>query len=103
MFVVIALQIAIPLIALLRRIQAHQLPPRETQALIQAYVRQVSEPPPGPTASRQAATLQEACDTMAVVHNRTTTAQREKAARRLQAYANDLRQLAEVQRAPDTP
>ena len=45
----------------------------------------------------------EACDTRAVVHYRRTAAQREKAARRLQAYANDLRQLAEVQRAPDTP
>lgn len=90
-------------LSLLRRVQAQQLPPRETQALIQAYVRQVTEPAPGPTATRQAAMMQEACDTVAVLHNRTSAAQRDKAARRLQAYANDLRQLAEVPRAPDTP
>jgi hypothetical protein len=91
------------LLALLRRIQAQQLPPRETQALIQAYVRQVAEPAPGPAAARQSAMMQEACDTMAVLHNRTTAAQREKAARRLQAYADDLRQLAEVPRGADAP
>jgi len=90
-------------LSLLRRIQAHQLPPRETQALIQAYVRQVAEPAPGPAAARQSAMMQEACDTMAVLHNRTTAAQREKAARRLQAYADDLRQLAEVPRGADAP
>jgi hypothetical protein len=63
----------------------------------------VAEPAPGPAAARQAAMMQEACDTMAVLHNRTTAAQREKAARRLQAYANDLRQLADAQGGADTP
>ncbi len=47
--------------------------------------------------------MQEACDTMAVLHNRTTAAQREQAVRRLQAYANDLRQLADAQGGADTP
>jgi len=90
-------------LALLRRVQTQQLPPGETQALIKTYVRQVAEPAPGPAVARQAAMMQEACDTMAVLHNRTTAAQREKAARRLQAYANDLRQLADAQGGADTP
>lgn len=81
-------------LALLRRFNATKTSPAEAQAAIHAYVLRIAEPPPGAWRQRQQALQQEGCRNVAALHNQTTLAQRENAARRLQGYATDLRQLA---------
>jgi hypothetical protein len=68
-------------------------PPAEAQRAIHAYLRTVSEPPPGRWREQQQAMWQEGCRNFATLHNMTSAAQREQAVRRLQAYENELRDL----------
>jgi hypothetical protein len=65
----------------------------EVRAAIDAYVRRITDPAPGPWRGYQQALLQESCINVAQLHNATRPAQREQAARRLQAYAQDIRDL----------
>jgi hypothetical protein len=81
------------MLGLLRRINTEKTPPAAARAALHAYVLRISDPPPGRWRDRQQALQQEACANIAALHNETTPAQREKAARRLQAYEGDLRQL----------
>lgn len=65
----------------------------EARAALHAYILRIADPPPGPWRDQQQALLQEGCRNLAALHNTTSTAQREQAVRRLQAYQGDLRQL----------
>jgi hypothetical protein len=83
-------------LALLRGFNAAKPPAAEARAAIHAYVMRIAEPPPGLWREHQQALLREGCSNLAALHNSTSTSQREQAARRLQAYQDDLRQLVAV-------
>ncbi|MDM0119340.1 DUF6279 family lipoprotein [Variovorax arabinosiphilus] len=80
-------------LALLRRFANSAARPPEVQAALVAYARRIADPPPGPWRDHQQALLQESCNNIARLHNATRPAQREQAVRRLQAYAQDIRDL----------
>jgi hypothetical protein len=64
------------------------------QSAINGYVQRTAHPPPGPWRDYQQALTMEGCRNLATLHNSTTAAQRERAARRLRKYEEDVRQLA---------
>lgn len=80
-------------LALLRRFANSGVRPSDVQAALVAYAQRIAQPPPGPWRDYQQALLQESCGNIARLHNATRPAQREQAARRLQAYAQDIRDL----------
>lgn len=80
-------------LALMRRYSNSGTRPAEVQAALVAYAQRIAQPPPGPWRDYQQALLQEGCGNIARLHNATRPAQREQAARRLQAYAQDIRDL----------
>lgn len=79
---------------MLRGFRASEATPAEVRVALRSWVRRIADPPPGPATSQQQALMQEGCNNVAALHNSTTPAQRERAARRLQAYEGDVRQLA---------
>jgi hypothetical protein len=79
---------------MLRRLNAGRPSAAEARAAIHAWVMRVAAPPPGPGRDQQQALLQEGCRNLAALHNTTSVSQRERAVRRLQAYEDDVRQLA---------
>ena len=80
-------------LALMRRYSNSGARPAEVQAALVAYAQRIAQPPSGPWRDYQQALLQEGCGNIARLHNATRPAQREQAARRLQAYAQDIRDL----------
>ncbi|MGJ7510603.1 DUF6279 family lipoprotein [Variovorax sp. GT1P44] len=84
-------------LTLLRRFYVQKTSPADAQLAFHAYVMHIADPPPGPWRDRQRALQAEACRDIAEFHNQTSTAQRDKAMRRLQAYEGDLRDLAASQ------
>lgn len=86
-------------LALLRRFSRHAAPVPEVRAAIDAYAQRIAHPPAGPWQAYQQALLQESCANIAALHNLTRPAQRERAARRLQGYAQDVRDLIATPRA----
>ena len=80
-------------LALMHRYSNSGARPAEVQAALVAYAQRIAQPPPGPWRDYQQALLQEGCGNIARLHNATRLAQREQAARRLQAYAQDIRDL----------
>lgn len=81
------------ILVLLRRLVAEKAAPADAQAAVRAFVRHVAEPT-GTERERRQAQREESCRTIAELHNQTTPAQRSKAQQRLQAYEDDLRELA---------
>ena len=81
-------------LAVLRGFVAGKPSPAEARAALHDYIQRIAEPPPGPWRDQQQALLQEGCRNTAALHNSTTASQRAQAVRRLQAYQEDLRQLA---------
>lgn len=81
-------------LSLLGRFQAEKPSPAAAQAALHAYTVRIAEPPPGPSRDRRQALRHESCASIAALHNQTSAAQREQAARRLQRYESDLRDLA---------
>jgi hypothetical protein len=79
---------------MLRRLNANRTSAAEARAAIHAWVMRVAAPPPGPGRDQQQALLQEGCRNLAALHNTTSASQRQRAVRRLQAYEDDVRQLA---------
>ncbi|WP_254787443.1 DUF6279 family lipoprotein [Variovorax sp. OV700] len=79
---------------MLRRLNASRPSAAEARAAIHAWVMRVAAPPLGPGRDQQQALLQEGCRNLAALHNTTSASQRERAVRRLQAYEDDVRQLA---------
>ena len=80
-------------VGLLRRMGSGKAPVRELRAAIDAYSKRIAEPPPGAWKDYQHALLQESCSNIAALHKVTRPDQRERAARRLQSYAQDVRDL----------
>lgn len=81
------------MLTLLRRLQGGRMPPGEAQAAVRDHVSRVADSS-GPMRERLRALQEESCRNIAELHNQTSPAQRQKAQQRLQAYENDLRQLA---------
>ena len=81
-------------LALLRGFVARKPAPAEAQAALHGYILRIADPPPGPWRDQQQALLQEGCRNTAALHNGASASQRAQAVRRLQAYENDLRELA---------
>jgi hypothetical protein len=79
---------------MLRGFNATRPSTAEARAAIHAWVMRDAAPPPGPGRDQQQALLQEGCRNLADLHNTTSASQRERAVRRLQAYEDDVRQLA---------
>lgn len=79
---------------MLRGFNANRPSTAEARAAIHAWVMRDAAPPPGPGRDQQQALLQEGCRNLAALHNTTSASQRERAVRRLQAYEDDVRQLA---------
>ncbi|KQX22147.1 DUF6279 family lipoprotein [Variovorax sp. Root434] len=81
-------------LAVLRGFVAGKPSPAEARAALHDYIQRIAEPPPGPWREHQQALRQEDCRNTAALHNSTTASQRTQAVRRLQAYQEDLRELA---------
>jgi hypothetical protein len=84
-------------LSVLRRLRVDAPSPADTQAAqaaLDTYVQRTAHPPPGPWRDYQQALSAEGCRNLATLHNATTAAQRERAARRLRIYEHDVRQLA---------
>ena len=80
-------------LGLLRRTGSGKAPVREIRAALDAYSKRIAEPPPGAWKDYQHALLQESCNNIATLHKVTRPDQRERAVRRLQSYAQDVRDL----------
>jgi hypothetical protein len=81
------------LLQLLRRMSQPGAPTAETRALLHAWIERLEKSPDPTHRAYQEALVKEGCTTVAVVHQSTTAAQRDQAARRLRAYERDLRDL----------
>lgn len=77
----------------LRRVAHRGTPEAEAHALVRGWFARVERAPDPAYRAYQDALLQEGCATLAAVHQGTTAAQREQAARRLRDYQRDLRDL----------
>jgi hypothetical protein len=84
------------LLQILTRI-AQGLPPAEGGALLRGWFGRLEHPADPAYRAYQEALLQEGCATFAALHQVTTPAQREQAARRLRGWARDLRELSAQQ------
>jgi ribosomal protein S30 len=82
----------------LRQASAPGTSPEQASALLRATMHRVQNPADAAYRAWQQELVQEGCRTFAAVHQSTTPAQREQAARRLRAYQRDLRDLSSAQR-----
>lgn len=80
------------LLATLRKLPGQ--PAAQAGALMRGYLERLQHSPNPAQAAYQEGLIQEGCAAFAAVHNSTTPAQRDAAARRLRAYQRDLRELA---------
>lgn len=78
----------------LERITTERLAFDEARRLLRGWLDRALMPPEHGAGSHQLALIGEGCRHFAVLHNSTTTAQREAAVRRLRAYQRDLRELS---------
>lgn len=81
----------------LRTLAGSQTSPAAARSMLRGYLERALKSPDAAYRPYQEALLEEGCRTFAAVHEATTPAQREQAARRLRAYQRDLRELAAVQ------
>jgi hypothetical protein len=81
------------LLAILTRLGQPGLGPAESAALLRGWVDRLDQPAEPEDRAYQDAVLQEGCATFAAVHQSTTAAQRDQAARRLRAWQRDVRDL----------
>jgi len=72
--------------------------PQQAAALLRTVLDRVQHPADAGYRAWQQALLEESCRTFAAVHQSTSGAQREQAARRLRAYQRDLRDLSAASR-----
>jgi hypothetical protein len=82
------------LLQTLRRLQEAADDPAGARSALREYVARVQRSPDADYRRYRDEVLQDACGTFASLHQSTTPAQREQAARRLRAYQRDLRELA---------
>lgn len=78
----------------LRRVAGASLPLDEARVLMRGLLERTFQSPDPDYRAYQEGAIQEFCRTVAVVHNSTTPAQREQAARRLRAYQRDVGELS---------
>jgi hypothetical protein len=78
----------------LRTLAGSQTSPAEARTVLRGYLERAQRSPDSGYRAYQQALLDESCRIFAAVHEVTTPAQREQAARRLRAYQRDLRELA---------
>lgn len=81
------------LLQILRRVSHRNVPEAEARAQIRGWIERIEKAPDPAYRAYQETLLQEGCATFAAVHQSTSPAQREQAARRLRAYQRDLRDL----------
>ena len=81
-------------VGLLRRVRAERLDAAQAQLHFAAYAERLRRPPDGPWQAHQQRLQAFNCDAAARLHNLTTPAQRQAAARRLAGWERDLRALA---------
>jgi len=77
----------------LRKVAGQPIPLEEARNLLRGYLDRVREPPDAAERAHRQALINEGCSTFAALHNSTSAAQRDAAARRLRAYQRDLREL----------
>jgi len=82
------------LLQTLRKFQEAGFAPADGRALMRGYLERAQRSPDPAYRAWQAELVQESCRTLAAVHDSTTPAQRDQAARRLRAYQRDLRELS---------
>jgi hypothetical protein len=82
------------LLQALQRIQQDNLSPAQAEALLQMAWRQWLTPPAPAERQLYARLTEQACRHLAELHNSNSAEQRQRAVRRLKAYARDLRELA---------
>ncbi|MES2938314.1 MAG: DUF6279 family lipoprotein [Pseudomonadota bacterium] len=83
------------LVQTLRAIAAQPAPaPDQARALLHGYLQRALQSPDPAYRAYSQAFVQEGCRTFSAMHQATTPAQRDQAARRLRAYQRDLRELA---------
>ncbi len=78
----------------LRDLRAPGLPPAEARLKVKALVDRAQLPPDAGARRYREQVTEDNCALIAAVHNATTPAQRQNAARRLRAYQRDLSELA---------
>jgi len=79
----------------LRRLVAEQATPAQAQAALHAFIERSLNSPNLAYRAYLQTLMQEGCHSVAATHNSTTAAQRAVAAKRLRAYAQDARLLAQ--------
>lgn len=82
------------LLQTLKRAADPGVAPAEVRSLLRGYLERAQRSPDPAYRAYQEALIQESCRTFSLVHESTTPAQREQAARRLRAYQRDLRDLS---------
>jgi hypothetical protein len=80
----------------LRRVARPDANPTEARNELRGWLERTQRPPDPAYRAWQEGLLQEGCRIFSAVHQSTTEAQREQAARRLRAYQRDLRDLAQT-------
>lgn len=78
----------------LRKVAGQPVTLAEARALIHGLLERAEEPPQPTARNYQNALIEESCRNLSVLHNSTSPAQREAAARRLRAYQREVRELA---------
>ena len=78
----------------LRQVARPSITLGEARTLMQGFLGRLRQPPEAAARAYQQAWIEESCGTFAALHNSTTAAQREAAARRLRAYQRDLLELS---------
>lgn len=82
------------LVSALQRLQQGDLSAPQAQAVLEGVWQQWLQPPPGPDRQIYRQFVAQSCENLAELHNSTTTAQRQRLARRLRSYETNLRELA---------
>ncbi|MEO5671317.1 MAG: DUF6279 family lipoprotein [Ramlibacter sp.] len=77
----------------LRKMAAQPIAFGDARTLLRGYLERVQQPPEPAARRYQDGLIEEGCRNISVLHNSTSTAQREAAVRRLRAYQRDLRDL----------
>jgi hypothetical protein len=78
----------------LRQVAGQHVPLAEARSTLRGFLDRLRVPPDPASREYQQTLIDEGCRSFAALHNSTTAAQREVAARRLRAYQRDFRELS---------
>ena len=82
------------LLAIVRRLAAKRASPAEAEVEVRAYMKRLERSPHEPYRRYQVRLVDYNCSYAAALHNLTTAEQRQKAAKKLKGYEDELRALA---------